>query len=403
MTRHRLAIVTSHPVQYYAPWFRHLRATGRLGLKVFYLLDNEKHAVVDPGFGQRIAWDVPLLDGYDYEFVPNTSRRPGSERFFGLRNPSLLARLRVFAPDAVLLIGYNAWSYLRLVFARWPRRAPYPLLFRGDSHRLVPRPDTWRERLRRMLISAVYQRFAGVLYVGQANCKYFRWHGVSRKRLFFSPHAVDNERFAAEPEATRDAAARWRRSLGVRDGQLLIMFAGKLEDKKRPLDLLAAFQQLGSGYDAALVFVGAGHLEEELRTRAERNPDVYFSPFRNQSLMPATYAAADLFVLPSYGDKETWGLAINEALCLARPVIVSSHVGCAADLVEPGVNGLTFPAGAVAALTAVLRTALSDRARLRQWGEAGFRKVQSFRYEQASRGLLACLDAVGLHGGGPTK
>ena len=36
----RLAIVASHPVQYYAPWFRHLAATNRLDLKVFYLWDG---------------------------------------------------------------------------------------------------------------------------------------------------------------------------------------------------------------------------------------------------------------------------------------------------------------------------------------------------------------------------
>ena len=390
----RLAIVTSHPVQYYAPWFRHLTEDGKLNVRVFYLMQPGSDGVIDPGFGHRITWDIPLLDGYRHEFVPNRSSRPGSDRFLGLYNPELLARLQTFAPDAVLLIGYNAWSYLRLIFARWPFRTPYPLLFRGDSHRLVPRPNTARERLRRALIRTVYRRFARVLYVGRVNRDYFRWHGVPEERLFFSPHAVDNARFiSAQPSAVAEGKL-WRRAIGVADGRLLVMFAGKFEDKKRPLDLLAAFGQIAPDLNASLVFVGAGHLEQKLHAWARGNPHVHFAPFQNQSRMPATYAAADLFVLPSYGDKETWGLAINEALCLQRPVVVSDHVGCAADLVEPGVNGLVFPAGDVDALASALRDALSDRARLLQWGQAGRRRVARYDYEQASQGLMQALSSL---------
>ena len=72
----RLAIVTTHPIQYYAPWFRHLAAGGDLDLKVFYLWDFGVTDKVDPVFGQAVRWDVPLLEGYEHEFVPNRSRRP---------------------------------------------------------------------------------------------------------------------------------------------------------------------------------------------------------------------------------------------------------------------------------------------------------------------------------------
>ena len=390
----RVAVVTTHPVQYYAPWFRFLAASDRLDLKVFYLWDGGVRARHDPGFGHAVRWDVPLLDGYAHEFVPNVSRRPGTAYFSGLRNPMLPTRVAAFDPDAALLIGYNYPSFLRLIFARWPARPSFPLIFRGDSHRLFPRTDSPRERVRRALIAAVYRRFAAVLYVGQANREYFRGHGVPEERLFFSPHAVDNDRFTAESENARCEAGEWRRSLGVSDERALIVFAGKLEEKKRPLDLLAAFTRLAPGMDASLLFVGAGHLEGELRARASGQRHVHFAPFQNQSEMPRTYASADLFVLPSYGRGETWGLAINEALCLARPVIVSDHVGCAADLVEPGRNGLVFPAGNVDALSAALREALSDRGRLARWGEEGRRIVARYSYAQASGGLFKALAAL---------
>ena len=171
------------------------------------------------------------------------------------------------------------------------------------------------------------------------------------------------------------------------------MFAGKFEEKKRPLDLIEAFRLLNRK-DVSLLFVGAGALEGRLRVSAAAMRNVFFAPFQNQSEMPRTYRACDLFVLPSRGSEETWGLAINEALCIGRAVIVSDHVGCAQDLVKPGVNGLIFPAGNVPALAAALADALSDRERLVGWGVAGREIVSHYDFAAATSGLVAAVRAV---------
>jgi len=383
----RLAIVTTHPIQYYAPWFRHLAARPGLELKVWYLWDFGVREREDKGFRQTIRWDVPLLDGYLWEFVPNRSRRPGTDHFWGIDNPELVPRLRDFAPDAILCLGYNYASFARLLL-RWDRRQS-PLLLRGDSHRLVPRHG-FRAWLKRQVVKAVFRRFGAFLYVGGANRDYLRCHGVPEERLFFSPHAVDNDRFMAEGELARRDAEAWKRELGIPDGRRVVLFVGKFEEKKRPQDLLAAFARAGLA-DAALLFVGAGALEAELREKAVGVPNVYFAGFRNQSLMPCTYAAADVVVLPSYGSSETWGLCINEAMCLGKPVIVSSHVGCAQDLVCPGHNGWVFDAGQVESLAACLRDAWSDPDRLRRWGQASVQQVRNYSYERATQGLEAAL------------
>jgi glycosyltransferase involved in cell wall biosynthesis len=157
--------------------------------------------------------------------------------------------------------------------------------------------------------------------------------------------------------------------------------------------LLAAFEAI-ERRDVSLLFVGAGEQENELRQAAAGQSRIFFAPFQNQSEMPRTYAACDLFVLPSFGAKETWGLAINEALCLKRPVIVSDHVGCSRDLVEEGKSGLIFCAGDVNALTGALRDALSDQERLIRWGEAGHGIVARFDYANATAGLEAAFLAV---------
>ncbi len=84
----KLAIITSHPIQYNAPWFRQVAAQPGIDLKVFYLWDFGVKSRVDPGFKHAVTWDIPLLDGYAHEFVPNVSADPGTSHFTGLQNRS---------------------------------------------------------------------------------------------------------------------------------------------------------------------------------------------------------------------------------------------------------------------------------------------------------------------------
>jgi glycosyltransferase involved in cell wall biosynthesis len=81
-------------------------------------------------------------------------------------------------------------------------------------------------------------------------------------------------------------------------------------------------------------------------------------------------------------------------MCLRKPVIVSSHVGCAEDLVEQERTGLLFEAGNVEALAAALTNAFQSRDRLRAWGEAARIRVETFNYAEATRGLMRSLAYV---------
>jgi glycosyltransferase involved in cell wall biosynthesis len=65
-------------------------------------------------------------------------------------------------------------------------------------------------------------------------------------------------------------------------------------------------------------------------------------PFHNQSEMPLLYQMSDVFVLPSKGPGETWGLAVNEAMASGCAIIVSDKAGCASDIVKNNVNGFVF-------------------------------------------------------------
>lgn len=386
----RLAIVLSHPVQYYSPWFRWLRERTPLEFRVFYLWQFGVTAQHDPQFGRTIQWDVDLLSGYAHEFVPNLAADPGTHHFGGLHNPGLPARLAACRPGAVLLFGYSWRSHLRAVFWAW--RRGLPLLFRGDSHLLGREQPSWS---RRLALGTLFRQFAAFLPVGEANRDYFRAHGVPDRRQFFAPHAVDHTRFDPDCAETKDAAAALRRELGL-EGRRVLLFAGKFHERKQPEPLLRAFQAVATAADA-LVFVGDGAERPRLEALAATHPQatVRFLPFANQSRMPAVYAMADVFALPSHGCYETWGLAVNEAMHLGRPCLVSDRVGCQRDLVLPGQTGWVFPAGDPAALQQSLRDALrAPPAELARLGAAARERVSHYTYEQTSAGLLAALASL---------
>lgn len=382
----RLAVVATHPIQYYAPLFRQLAKREALALHVFYGWTGATGAgTFDPGFGQEVRWDVPLLEGYVHEFIPNRSPDPGTHHFGGLDNPDLVPRVLAWKPDAVLIFGWAWKSHLRALHELYGR---VPVLFRGDSTLLDERPGA-RRIIRRTWLRWVYQHVDLALYVGTHNRAYFRSHGLDDDRLRWAPHAVENSRFFDPDGQHAEEARSWRARLGIPGEARTILFAGKLEPKKSPETLLNAFL-VSQDRSAHLIFAGSGPLEGRLQARAAGRRNVHFIGFQNQSRMPVVYRLGDFFVLPSRS--ETWGLAVNEAMACGRPVVVSDRVGCAPDLVREGKTGHVVPVGQVEALRSTLARLLDETSYCAEMGSAAARLIKDWGIERQA----ACMEAVVL-------
>lgn len=370
----RLAIITTHPVQYYAPFFQRLQKSGRIVFKVFYTAGLPEAVKYDKGFKRNIKWDVSLLDGYDYEWVTNTSLKPGSDHFKGIVNPGLLTKIDTFRPDAVLVYGWSYHSHLKVI--RYYKNR-IPVLFRGDST-FIDKQSVIKTILRQLVLKWVYRNIDFALYVGSNNRDYYKKLGIADNQLIFMPHAVDNARFS---ESREEEAKLVRLRMGIAEADIVILFAGKFESKKDPFLLLESFKNLNT-LNTHLVMAGNGELEEKLKAMAGSDCHIHFMDFQNQSMMPVLYQAADLFCLPSKGPEETWGLAVNEAMACGKAVLVSDKVGCARDLVQNTYNGFIFNAGSQIDLTNKLNLMMAKgKQQLHKMGENSKVLIKAFSFD----------------------
>lgn len=384
----RLAIITTHPIQYNAPWFQLLVQRQVIDIKVFYTWGQlENNQKFDPGFGATVAWDIPLLDGYPFCFVKNISTSPGSHHFKGIDNPTLIKEIEQWNPDAVLVFGWSFKSHLKVLRYFKEKRT---ILFRGDSNLLdEAKGFSVKKIVRRLFLKWVYTHVDFALYAGSANKEYYIKHGLKNNQLVFAPHAIDNSRFK------QDGTTNDRIALGIPADAVIFLFAGKYEAKKNPVLLLDSFITLNNS-NAHLLMVGSGELEGQLKTNAGRqsaalSSRIHFLPFQNQLKMPAIYKMADVFVLPSRGPGETWGLSVNEAMACGKAVLVSDKCGCATDLVEEGKNGYVFKSVDSKDLLTKMEILLSNSTGVATMGNRSLQLIQSWRFEKICIAIEQCL------------
>ncbi len=388
----RLAYLVTHPIQYQAPLLRRVAADPDIELKVFFGSDFSAHAFVDRDFGQAIEWDVPLLEGYEHEVLPTLGRRmqPGeSPSCWRPLNRGLGARLRDF--DALWVHGYNRATHWAAMAAA--KRLGLAVLLR-DEATLVSAPRSLPKRLaKRLFFTALDRAVDAYLTIGSLNHAYYRAHGVAETKLVAMPYAVDNQWFRSRIALAAPRREHLRLDLGLHSGRPVVLFAGKLIPRKRPMDLVAALRHLAPPLPYVL-FAGDGELRPLIEQEAARHglDGVRVLGFQSQAELAALYDLCDLFVLPS--ERESWGLVVNEVLNAGRPVVVNDRIGAAADLVRGGETGFLYPCGDVEALAACLRTLLADPARAQQMGAAGRRLIETWSFDQDLAGLKTALAAT---------
>lgn len=383
----RLGVVTTHPIQYQVPLFRALTRRREVDLTVFFerLPDPSEQG---EGFDVSFSWDLPLLEGYRWAVLEDQRQNPGGDppTFSGFSD----AYRQV---ETMLIHGWQS-SYMRRAWGHG-LVADVPLLVRGESNALRGRPWYIRGLHRGYLYP-----FDRYLYIGEGNRQFYQNAGVAPETLYFAPYCIENERFDKDWHGLREDQARLRAELGIEESAVCFLFCGKFIEKKRPTDVVEAFEVARRQLNTSLhlLMVGDGELYGKAKKKVVDEASVTFTGFLNQTEIGEAYAAADVMVLPSnYG--ETWGLVVNEGMIFECPAIVSDRVGCGPDLIHEGKTGKTFPFGDVDALANTMVWMAESPERIREMGAQARELVLSdYTIERAADGIIrAAQDAYEQH------
>lgn len=390
----RVAHVISHPIQYYVHLYRAISLLPDIDLTVFYLSDQGVNGYFDHDFQKQIRWDVDLLGGYESVFL--ASGKGGCKKFGLLRMPDwqFLKRLINERYDVVWAHGWQDSNVLGAKLITLLQGKVF--LVREDQTLLEPRSRKVLALKKIAFRIFFFGKKSGGLFTGKNSRRHFKHFGVNEDRLFPALHCVDDVFFAQSAQVLKTDRVAIRQSFGITNSAPVVLFSGKLIEKKQPLRLVEAFAYVAAKHPCWLLIAGDGPLFADVKKLSVKlgvASRVVFAGFLNQRQLPRAYAAADLFVLPSKAH-ETWGLVVNEAMHFSLPVIVSDHVGCAPDLVKDGVNGYVVPAMNTVKLSDAMEKLVADHNRREAFGANSKALIEGYTVSACAEQVMYACKAL---------
>lgn len=272
-------------------------------------------------------------------------------------------------PDCDLLVGWSGASLEAMAEAR--RRGVKVVIERGSTH--IDHQSAalaeaharwgldWRETAPELVArERAEYACADLIALGSRHAAdSFLARGFSADRLLVNPYGVDLERFRAAGGERHNSRPR-------------ILFVGSVGVRKGVPELLSAFARLGGAAELHLI----GPVEAGFQPLLARlaSPGVVVRGPLPGPVLPAEYARADLFCLPSV--EEGFGMVILQAMAAGLPVIATTATGLP-DADPEGRAGWALPPGDVDALAQTLTAALADAGLRRDRGEAARRLVEA--------------------------
>ena len=339
--------------------------------------------------GEAVALDVATRDdlyGWDVEAGPTPFRRevafPGAS-YDALGPAEMEAGVRAaldrIDADAVAVPSYSTPD-ARAVLA-WCRRRRRTAVMLYESRA----GDAPRSPLREAVKGVLVRQFDACLASGRAHADYAAALGMPRCAIVTGASVVDNAAFAAGAEAARRAPERWAELPGLGpSGAPFFLASNRFIARKNLPTLVRAYGAYRARAEAEgrapwrLVLLGDGEGRDALERLA--GDGVVFAGFQQADVLPAYYGLAGAFVHPATLDQ--WALVVNEAAAAGLPLVVSDGTGAAPDLVEPGANGVVFPAADEGALAdALARVSGLGGAERAAWGARSRELVARFTPE----------------------
>lgn len=383
--RYRLAILQRHPIQYHSPIFREIARSKKIDQSVLFMDRIGLKPVFDRTMNAVLEWDIPLLEGFHYEFLTNWSPFK-TMPFLNRVNPQFLWHLRRSRYDGVMIQGYDTASNL---LALWiARLRGLDVIFRGEVILAPGQPTSRRNPLKAHIINMFLRNSDAILFTCSGNLRFFQHYGCPDSKLYSFPCAVDNAYFRARRAEQQKSGNNLRKELGIEEKTVTALMVGRFDSNKSQGDLIKAAGRLqAKGLDVATVFVGDGpeRARVEGLAKTENVQKAFFVGFKNQSEISAYYDMADVFCICSRTDRSP--KVISEALNFELPIISSDRPGTLGDSIRDGENALVFEYGDVGVLADCLEQLILEPKLRRDMGKRSLELSDELSLEADVAGL----------------
>tara|TARA_B100001109_G_scaffold254109_1_gene253115 strand:+ start:413 stop:1561 length:1149 start_codon:yes stop_codon:yes gene_type:complete len=331
----KLAIITTHPIQYQIPLFKDLKKKG-VDVSVFFA---SKHGYtlkkIDPEFLKKIKWnnDPNMLNGYKSYFP---KKQIYSINNFKLSFSGIEKYLIKENFQYVLILGWNNLHYLKSFYLAF--RQKIKVILRVETN-LNLKSNIFKKIIKYIALKFLFRNISYFLSIGKLNKKFYLHHNVDYNKIFPAPYFVDNKFFKINL-----SKENFKKKLKVKNKKI-ILFVGKLIERKNPIEFLELAKLYKYETNFHFIMIGDGNLKSECKKFVKKNKlkNVSLLGFVNQTEIKKYYKITDLLIVTSL--YETWGLTINEAFCFKIPVICTSNCGASMDLINNGKTGFVYSSG----------------------------------------------------------
>ena len=292
------------------------------------------------------------------EYSPAINRhflKPNS-KFYRCDQPGIIDWLQKSDPDTLIIEANTRYPGNRKAI-EWMHKNNKPVIGWG-----LGAPETkgligiWKRSRRHKLLTSLD---AVVAYSTKGAEEYITI-GLSKDKVYTAYNAVQ----------PRPSIQVHRKEKAAGD-RLHVLFVGRLQARKKIDNLLQACSELPENLQPKLIVIGDGPAGQQFKSIAEKvYPETEFPGALHGSELDQYFKKSDLFVLPGTG-----GLAVQQAMAYALPVIVAEGDGTQDDLVKED-NGWLVKKNDIESLRQSLYEALSDPGDLRLKGESSFQIIR---------------------------
>lgn len=230
--------------------------------------------------------------------------------------------------NVVHIAGWSEPTFLFAMFLSKIRSIPVSV----ESDTPIPHETKrCKKIIKRIVYPPVFSLINIFLPGGTRQAKYIEYFGVDTKRIIPVQMTVDVDAIRKYVQALYSHdRTRIRKLYNIEEEDIVYLFVGRLETHKGILNLIAVFEEI-KDKNLKLLIVGDGSLRCSIETVVKTRDNIRYAGRLSENSLIDTYYAADVLVLPSHF--EPWGLVVNEAMAVGKPVIVSDRVGCIDDLI----------------------------------------------------------------------